>query len=325
MSSPTSSAAPLADYQTLQTSAAVIRLPRTQVAITGEDRLTFLNAFCTGDLKRIQPGSGCEAFITNHQGKAAGHVLIFCEADRLLLDGAPGQAEKLIAHLDRFVISERVTFADLSATDDELLLAGPAAAAVLQKLNITPPTARLQHASAQLGNVRVSIRNVDFLSVPAFLLSAPTAEIGAVEQSLLAAGALPGSEAAFEIARVEAGYPIFGRDITDDNLPQEVQRNEQAISFTKGCYLGQETIARLDALGHVNRVLTGLKLPAGHGLAPGAVITAGDKKLAQITSIAYSPRLQADLALAYVRTLHATPGKKLAIDGGEAEVVTLPL
>ncbi|QDU28385.1 Aminomethyltransferase [Anatilimnocola aggregata] len=323
MTAPT--AEQLADYQILTTGAGLVSLPRTQLALSGEDRATFLQAFCTGDIKKLQTGMGCEAFITNHQGKVAGHVLVFCDADRLLLDGAPGQAEKLIVHLDRFVISERVEFRDLSTDHAEFLLAGPTSAAVLQKLNIAPAAERLSHAKVSIGGEEVSLRTVDLLRVPNFLFSVPATAREVVQRAIVAAGAKVCSEAAFELARLEAGYPIFGTDISEENLPQEVQRNTQAISFTKGCYLGQETIARLDALGHVNRVLTGLKLPANHGLAAGATILQGEKKLAQITSIGYSPNLGADLALAYVRTIHASPGKKLTLASGEAEVIALPL
>lgn len=315
----------LTGYQALTAAAGVVPLPRTQVELTGADRSGFLHGFCTHHIKELQPGQGNEAFITNHQGKAVGHVLVFAEPDRLLLDGAPGQAQVLISHLDRFVISERVEFHDHSADWADLLLAGPQAAAVLQQLGIAPPAGRFNHQRVNLAGQDVSLRRVDFLTSDCFLLSMPAAAVAQVLPSLLTAGATSCVPEAFELARLEAGYPWFGRDISEDNLPQEVQRNEQAISFKKGCYLGQETIARLDALGHVNRVLTGLKLPAGHSLAPGDTIVQGDKKLAQLTSVGYSPRLQSNLALAYVRALHATPGKKLATAAGDAEVVSLPL
>ncbi len=318
-------------YAALTSSASLIFLDqRTQLEISGADRTNFLNGFCTGDIKKLPPGSGCEVFITNHQGKAAGHGWVFCEADRLLFDGTPGQAEKLIAHLDRFVISERVEFKDRSTEWTDMLLAGPRAEEILRQLGIEPPTECLQHKAINIAGCPVLLRRVDLLSpIPSFLLSLPPEETPAVIAAFLNQG-LPFNEghtssAAFEMAHLEAGYPIYGQDITEDNLPQEVQRDAQAINFNKGCYLGQETIARLDALGHVNRVLTGLKFLGEKYLSPGETIMQGEKKLAQITSVAFSPKLQAPLALAYVRTLHATPGKRLAFEGGEAEVVKLPL
>ena len=318
-------------YGALTSSAGLIFLDqRTQLEINGADRTGFLNGFCTGDMKKLQPGSGCEVFITNHQGKAAGHGWVFCEADRLLFDGPPGQAEKLIAHLDRFVISERVEFRDHSADWSDLLLAGPKAEDVLRQLGVESPTDRLQHRPVNIARCPVSLRRVDLLSpIPSFLLGLPREETPALIAAFLNQGtqfnAGHASTTALEMARLEAGYPFYGHDITEDNLPQEVNRNEQAISFTKGCYLGQETIARLDALGHVNRILTGLKFPEGANPQPGETIMQGEKKIAQITSVAYSPKLQSPLALAYVRSIHATPGKRIPYAGGEVEVVKLPL
>ena len=318
-------------YSNLRERAAVLSLgSATQIALTGADRGTFLNAFCTADIKKLQPGHGAEAFITNHQGKAAGHVLVLAAPEQLLLCGAPGQAEKLIAHLDRFLISERVEFQDQSAEISNLLLAGPAADDVLSQLTFNPLPTRWQHTTCEIAGRDVRCVRVDFLlPLPAFLMSVPREHAERLQAELSAAGAniadQATSAAVWNMARVEAGYPLFGQDISEANLPQEVCRNERAISFTKGCYLGQETIARLDALGHVNRVLTGLKLPADTTLRPGDVIQQGEKKIAQITSIAWSPKLQQPLALAYVRTLLATPGNKIAVAGGEAEVVKLPL
>lgn len=326
-------------YDSLHSSAAFFPLPnRTQIEITGADRTTFLHAFCTGDIKKLKPGQGCEAFITNHQGKAVGHVLVFCEEDRLLLDGGAGQTEAIIKHLDRFVISERVEFQDRTAAWPEILLAGPQSAAFLQAIfSTSSPAERLQHFTTDFGTSRVRIRNVDFLGpIPAFQLSFfavpsddPLARLWSLPETEILSREIrenhPAHTDAFEIARIEAGFPLYGIDITEDNLPQEVNRNEQAISFTKGCYLGQETIARLDALGHVNRILTGLKFPADANPRPGETIMQGEKKIAQLTSVAYSPKLQAPLALAYVRSIHATPGKRIPHGDGEAEVVKFPL
>lgn len=318
-------------YEALQQGVVQLPLgPRTQIAISGADRVNFLHGFCTGDVKKLQPGEGCEAFITNHQGKATGHGIVLAEADRLLLIGTAGQAEKLIAHLDRFVISEQVTFSDQSAETVQLLLAGKEAEGALARMQIVPLAARLQHSPYPLGNSPGLVVRIDFLgATPAFLFSVAKTDATQLGIKLASAGAASSdnntSAAVWQMARVEAGYPLYGQDITEDNLPQEVARDTQAINFNKGCYLGQETIARLDALGHVNRVLTGLKFPGDAVVQPGETILQSEKKVAQITSLAWSPKLQAPLALAYVRTLHATPGKRIPFAGGEAEVVKLPL
>jgi folate-binding protein YgfZ len=126
------------------------------------------------------------------------------------------------------------------------------------------------------------------------------------------------------MARIEAGVPLFGRDITADNLPQEIGRDQVAISFTKGCYLGQETVARIDALGHVNRQLVGVRFEGNEVPAVGTKLTAEGKEVGQVTSAAWSPKLAAPLAIALVRRGHAKAGTRLTSASGDAVIVVLP-
>jgi folate-binding protein YgfZ len=127
------------------------------------------------------------------------------------------------------------------------------------------------------------------------------------------------------MARLEGGFPWFPWDITEKNLPQEVGRDSSAISFSKGCYLGQETVARLDALGHVNRRLCGVRCDGTQMPNGGESLLADEKPVGQITSAAFSPRLNAPLAFAYLRIPHDSAGSRLTWSGGTAEVVALPL
>jgi folate-binding protein YgfZ len=138
----------------------------------------------------------------------------------------------------------------------------------------------------------------------------------------------------FEVLRIEAGTPVFGRDVTEKNLPQEVGRDAQAINFVKGCYLGQETVARLDALGHVNQVLKGLLLgPEAAAPAPGSLLEADGKRVGFVTSSAISPGWDAPVALAMVRSTHARAGAALVVkqpdrsphEGVAATVCDLPM
>ena len=127
------------------------------------------------------------------------------------------------------------------------------------------------------------------------------------------------------MVRIESGTPLFGVDVTSDNLPQEVDRNEQAINFNKGCYLGQETIARLDALGHVNRLMVGLRFAGKNVPLPGTILKQNDKPLARITSSCWSSALECPLALGYVRRGHTTPGSQINSESLDAQVVRLPV
>jgi folate-binding protein YgfZ len=143
--------------------------------------------------------------------------------------------------------------------------------------------------------------------------------------ALAAAGATPCDPDAFHAARIEWGFPLFGIDISDKNLPQEVARDALAISFVKGCYLGQETVARIDALGHVNKTLVGVRFDGHTVPATGLELSASGNKVGEVASATWSPRLKAPLALAYVRRGSNTPGTRPTSSAGNAEVVALPI
>jgi hypothetical protein len=146
-----------------------------------------------------------------------------------------------------------------------------------------------------------------------------------VRAALIEAGAVACGDESFEAARVEWGFPLFARDISDKNLPQEVARDPLAISFVKGCYLGQETVARIDALGHVNKTLVGIRFDGQAIPEPLAALEADGQSVGHVTSAVFSPRMAAPLALGYVRRGNNVAGSRLNSPVGEAEVVALPV
>jgi tRNA-modifying protein YgfZ len=317
----------LGEYEALTRGVGVAELPgRTILAVTGSDREQILQSFTTNDVKKLSVGSGCEAFVTSTQGKTLGHVLIFCETDQHVIDTTPEQASTLIAHFDRYVITEDVQFSDRTAQLCDLLVAGLKAATVLKTLSgVDPPVQLLAHSPATLADREVTIRRVEFAGPMSYFVQVAAADAAAIAASLCTAGAILCGPEVVESARLEAGIPLFGLDITPDHLPQEVARDARAISFTKGCYLGQETVARIDALGHVNRLLVGLKF-AGQDVPTGGMeLLAGEHHVGHVTSAAWSPRLEAPLAMAYVRRNCARKGMMLSSLAGQAEVVVLPL
>ena len=240
---------------------------RTQVQLSGNDQRTFLNAFCTADIAGLVPGQGCEAFITSVQGKTLGLVHVFCQQDSLLLDTVAGQADKLISHLDRYVIREDVTFTDQTDQQESIFIAGPQAGETIGSLLQSPhPTEPLGHLEVAFRGHPLSIRRCP-APLDGFWISGCSESLDELARLLAESDCRQIEETVVEMLRIEAGIPSYGVDLDDQNLPQEVNRDRYAISFTKGCYLGQETVARLDALGHVNWLLTGLVLPALH--APG--------------------------------------------------------
>lgn len=314
-------------YEALSQSAGVCDIgPRTQVQIAGRDRAAFLHGMCTNDIKRLSPGTGCEAFLTNVQGKIAGHVSVFCGDEDLLLDSVAGCGESIIAGLDRYLVREKVVLTDRSGDFCQVLAAGPDAEDCVRKsLGVVPAAPMFSHAELQFEAQTIFLRRVPLLEPCSLLLACPEAVRANLLQRLEASGAHRSSPAAVEIRRVESGTPVYGQDITDANLPQEVDRNQSAISFTKGCYLGQETVARLDALGHVNWTLKGIVFSGPQVPERGTELQADGKTVARVTSAIWSFRCNSPLALAYLRRGHDRPGQSWTTPFGTATVVSLPL
>jgi len=269
-----------------------------QFKVTGGDRATFLHNMCTADIAKLGVGQTCEAFFTNVKGHVLGHGWISCRADCHVVQLFQTDAAPLLAHLDRYIIREDV---QLSAEDScSILLVGPTG----------PPS--LAAAS--------NIEPFNLLSKPTWLIETKGTR-AALETELDSFGYQQGDAELFEALRVESGWPLAGIDFSDATLPQELNRDLRAISFTKGCYLGQETVARIDALGHVNKTLVGVQF-TGDSVPPlGLGLVHADKPVGQVTSVAWSPARDAPLGLAMVRRPANAAGTLLSSEGGEATVV----
>ena len=240
---------------------------RTQIEITGADRASFLHNFCTNHIKGLAVGQGCEAIVTSIKGRILFYVLVFAAEGSLWIETEPGQGPALIAHLDHYVITEDVQFTDRTEALGQLYLSGAGVEGLLSSRFATPLT--LPTNPGQVLHEGVLVRQFWFGSAPGFSLIVPRPALDTWERTLMAGGAVAAPVELFEALRIEAGFPKHCVDLTVDNLAQEANRTRLAISFTKGCYLGQEPIARIDALGHVNRSLCGVvtaepaEFPAG--------------------------------------------------------------
>jgi len=316
----------LVEYEALTAGAGVVDFSdRTLVELNGDDRAQFLHNLSTNDIRRLQEGAGCEAFLTNVQGKTLAYVYVFAEPDRLVIETGGGMAEKMLAHLDRYLVREKVVLADRGQTHVELYLAGAEADQVLARLDVVPPGAPLGTVGARIAGHRVQVRRCDYTGPVGYLIESAKDSFEGVRAALVDAGAQPCGREALEAARVECGTPIYGRDITEKNLPQEIARDQRAISFVKGCYLGQETVARIDALGHVNRTLAGVRFEGPQLPETGAALVRAGQDVGHVTSATFSPALAAPLALAYLRRGSEAVGTQLESATGPAEVVQLPV
>lgn len=325
MTDASAEAAWLDDYQALTADAGRVNVSaRTQVELTGDDRAKFLHNLCTNEIRKLAPLAGCEAFLTNVKGHIVAHGYVFSGPESLIFETEPGQAESILRHLDRYLIREKVELKDRSADHGEILVAGAQAESKLAGLaSFELPRERLASAFGQLGPHEVWIRRVDWTGDAGFLIDCRRSELAAVVALLEGAGIRSCSYEALNAARIEAGTPCC-LDITEKNLPQEVGRDRFAISFNKGCYLGQETIARIDALGHVNRTLVGVRFDGDQVPAAGEPLFAGEQPAGEVTSATYSPRLKAPLALAYVRRGSNHVGSSLRSAMGVAQVIDFP-
>ncbi|MGE0822831.1 MAG: aminomethyltransferase family protein [Candidatus Binatia bacterium] len=326
-------AEPLAEYHAVRETVGLIDLSfRTQVRMTGEDRVSFLQGMVSNDVKALMPGRGCPATFLTEQGRIVADLRIYALETALLLDMDARIQEKTTEALSHFIIADDVEMEDLSAQQTTLSLQGPAAARVLTtvgvSLDIPEP---LQHKEVDLTGVPVRLVHVSDTGEDGYEMLIPTEQAEHVWQVLLKAGESfgirPVGLAALHMLRVEAGIPWYGLDMDEKRLVLEVGL-DRVISFKKGCYLGQEVVERASARGHVNRKLSGLVIQSETLPESGAKVFYDSQEVGWLTSVAHSPRFQQPIALAYIRREHLTPGTQLRIDSDGtpviAEVTTLP-
>lgn len=301
---------------------------RTQLELTGTDTIDFLQGMVSNDVKALQPGQGCAAVLLTEQGRLVADLRIYATKSAVLLDVDTRIAAKTTAALERFIIADDVEIADLGARQTTIAVQGPEAGKVLNALGLDDlPERELHHCEAILAGVDVRIVRADQTGHGGYEIHTPSDRTAGVWQALASVdGVQPVGHSALNMLRIEAGIPWYGVDMDEDRVVLEVGL-EHAISFEKGCYLGQEVVERVSARGRVNRRLCGLRLSTVGAGAGGRIFKDG-KDVGWLTSVTDSPRLGRTIALGYVRREHADPGTCLSIDGNGksvvAEVATLP-
>jgi tRNA-modifying protein YgfZ len=317
------------EYRSFRQAAGLFRPPAlAQVEVFGKDGAAFLNRLATNKLDDLQPGEGRETFFADANGRILHHVFVFAGPNSLILHTAAGLGPSLIAHLDHYWIREDLRFVDRSQDWGLLVLAGPQAAGTIEHLTSTELSsdgAYLFTANVSWNDRSLVVRRFQERGFQSFHLAGDAADMEPLWRALRSLGAAACGARALETIRIEEGFPVIGLDITEKNLPQEVGRNEKAICFTKGCYLGQEIVARIDSRGAVSKVLCGLRLQSAEVPPRGSELTRDGQPAGQITSAAYSPGFRASVALAYVRRPFHEPGVVLESASGPATVVELPM
>jgi tRNA-modifying protein YgfZ len=300
-------------YEALCGAAAVVDLAgRGLIVARGRDRVRFFHNITSNDVRKLTPGAGCYAFLLTPQGRIQADLNLFCFDDRFLLDTEPELGEKVSAHIRRYIVADQVELEDVSGQQGAVGIEGPGAATVLASLGAPVPAA--DYAHAPWGEATVAA--VSATGQPGFRIFSPDLE--GVRAKLLAAGAVAASAQDARVVRIENGKPRYGEDIVETSLPQET-RQMHAISFQKGCYLGQEIVERIRARGHVNRTLVRIEAESKE-LGPGARVWVAGVEAGEVTSVAWSERAGRTVALAYVRVPHNEPGTAVEV-GGAAAVV----
>ena len=359
------------DQNVAARSTGFFRLPPTGwLAISGTDRKSFLHNFSTADIKALTDGNSCEAFILDGRGKTLWFGQVLALPDRLLLWGGIQTMAPLNEHLDRYIIREDVQLVNESDTMQGLFLTSANnsdlsgdLSAILDKsflldlLDGSPPPNLLQQnqvvaLTAQINAARLEIAGWGYL------IFGNRMSIDDLASRWQQFGFSEFSTAELERLRIESGTPWYGLDVDDRNLPQELNRDDKAISFTKGCYLGQETVARIDALGHVNQFLVRLGIEVDLSVETDGAPKRDDplidpaepeKKIGRITSVistrsARSIRSDSRsgsgaeaedgqacfhsespayplIGLGYVRQRYAEPGTRLQCGSGQVTVL----
>lgn len=313
---------PAEEYRALTEGCAVLERSWLRLAaLTGPDRHRFFSNLVTCALP-ADAGTGAYGFVTSQKGKVLADVVILAEADRHLLELPPPAQAAVRDHALKYRIVEQV---ELEPVDDRvvLLLAGPGAAAALRGLaDGEPPEEPWEHRAMEVAGAPVRAVRRGVAPVPELALVVEVGLAEAVFSAVVEAGAVPAGFDAYEAVRVERGVPRFGAEFGPDHLPQETGLEEQAVSYEKGCYLGQEVVARIHYRGGVNRGLTGLDLGEAAPPAAGTPVRFEGRAAGALGTAVASPALGRTLALAVLHRRAAEPGAEVEVgeEGGEPVV-----
>ena len=306
-----------AEYRAVTESCGVLdRSERGKLALTGTDAKTFLQGQVSNDVESLEPGTGCYAALLTPKGKMLGDLRVLDTANELLLDTERVSLQGLFNAIRRTMIGYDVQLHKRTVERGLLSLVGPGASAAVgaEALAAAPEHS---HQAAELGGLTVRAIRTDV----GIDLLCEAGALDALRAAVEDAGAVPVAEAAVECLRIEHGRPRYGIDLDDTVIPQEAGLNERAVSFTKGCYVGQETVARLFYRGKPNRQLRGVRLSGPAEV--GDELTFEGRSVGRLSSVASSPRFGL-IGLALVRR-EAPPGTAVgAGDGVSALVTELP-
>lgn len=283
-----------------------IPLERDLLRLTGRDRLSFLQGMVTNDVLGLAPGQGCYAFHLTSKGQILADCRIAVLEDSILIDTEPGWGEPLAESLEHHLVMERVKIAPQTGILSTFV-GGSEAEEALEEFDLVPLEGEGSNRTQNIAGAIVTVVRAHWIDAPGFMVYAIASATSVVKDT--AGERLP--DEIFEGLRIEAGTPKGRVDFDSKTLAPETGQLQRAIHYKKGCYIGQEVVARIDARGHTNRSL--VRLACDQLIAPRTPIRVGDTEVGWVTSVAHGPMLGTPVALGYLRNEHTASGTPLLL------------
>ncbi|MBE9046460.1 folate-binding protein YgfZ [Pleurocapsales cyanobacterium LEGE 10410] len=290
--------------------------------VTGEDRLRYLHNQSTNDFEKLQPGQGCDTVFVTSTARTIDLATAYVTKDAVLVLVSPQRRQQLLTWLDRFIFPfDKVELSDISAATAIFSLVGEQSSILLSKLTAEaiPQQNLADHRVINLDDIPVRVALGSGLAAPGYTLIVSKENAGVVWSKMMDLGVIPFGDRLWESLRIQQGRPQSDRELTEDYNPLEAGL-WQTISFEKGCYIGQETIARLNTYKGVKQKLWGIEL--SQSVAPQTAITVGDSKVGVLTSYTDTPT--GCWGLGYIRTKAGGEGLKVRVGDAEGELVAVP-
>lgn len=335
---------PISEHHAVRNSVGIADVSyRGRHQLTGDNRAKFLHRIISNDVENLSLGQGTYAMLLTHRGKIIADLNIYILQDAITIDTAPETAENVFTELDKYIIADDVELSNLTAETGAIAVYGPKSSELVQSVLSMSDVANLEERHNCVREADTTFKNTiacvrtDTTGEIGYTLYTTADELEPLWKTLMTEGSQSNVQPigwnALESLRIEAGIPRYGTELTDAVIPLEAEL-EHAIDFEKGCYIGQEIIARMKYRGHPNRLLRGMEIDgsptsqADCKLHPNAPIFNGDKEVGWVTSTTFAPTLTKEIALGYVRIAVTEPGSRVQIETSDgridATVVRLP-
>ncbi len=305
---------------------------RGKVRISGKDRTLFLQKILSQDIHKLTPAAGAYSALLNVKGKMLAYMRLYCNEDSFLIDAEPGFAEKIVQALTHYLFREDVAIENATEKYGLLTLQGPLSGQVLSKVTATEmrDMPECSHRNLPINSVNCKVIRTSYTGEEGYDIYVLWDELPAVWKRFIEAGKeygiMPFGLDGLETLRIEAGTPLYAIDMDEHTIPMEANL-DKAVSYDKGCYIGQETIARIKFRGHVNKTLTGFYIPEGvipdRGDKIYKVVHDIENHVGIITSSCLSPTLNKAIALGTIRIEYSAPGEVVYIERDDQRLTAI--